>query len=220
MKTRRLLFFIWLSLARSDPLLYASSDRTLRTTSSVDLQVCATGVLSDERVDFEAAVHTQLRAALDDSSAVYLTRSYTTAADANYCLLYVYQAPSPADAALAESQIADAMHAQDTLIILFQGAQVTCALAVVPWAGDDAPLPIWNVSAATMLLWTAVAGGALVVCLFAACVFVAIANTQDSHHARQLLANDRVALLNAMKKHAPPPSPSPPPAAKKKGSPV
>ena len=202
----RLLLFLslFLRLAHAttqDPLI-ASSDQTLRTTSSVDLQVCAPGLLSDDRVGFEAAAHAQLRSVLDDSTAIYLTRTYTDAAADYYCLLYVYQAPSPSDAALVESQIADVMAAPDTLLVLFNGAQVACALAVVPWAGEDAPLPIWNVPAATMLLWTAVAAGALGVCLFAACVFICVANAQDTRHTRVLLAHDRHALLADMKKHA------------------
>ena len=217
-----LLLALWALPAQAgvDPLL-ASSDQTLRTTSSVDLQVCAPGILSDDRALFEATAHAQLRAVLDDSTAIYLTRTYTTA-DAYYCLIYVYQTPSPADAALVESQIADAMQASDTLIVLFQGVQVPCTLAVVPWAGEDPPLPIWNVPASTMLLWTAVAGGALAVCLFAACIFVAIANTQDTRHARALMASDRLAvhhlLLDDMKRHAT--SSAPASTKEKKKSPV
>ena len=138
------------------------------------------------------------------STSRRVTRTYTDAAADYYFLLYVYQAPSPSDAALVESQIADVimMAAPDTLLVLFNGAQVACALAVVPWAGEDAPLPIWNVPAATMLLWTAVAAGALGVCLFAACVYICVANAQDTRHTRMLLANDRHALLADMKKHA------------------
>jgi hypothetical protein len=202
----------------SDPLL-ASSDRTLRTTSSVDLQVCAPGILSDDRVLFEAAAHTQLRTVLDDSTAIYLTRAYTTADAGAYCMLYVYQTPSPADAALVESQLADAMQASDVLIVLFQGAQVRCALAVVPWSGEDPPLPIWNMPASTMVMWTSVVGGALGVCLFAACVFVAIANMQDTRHTRALMASDRSAvhqlLLADMKRHSSSSAPAMAPAAKK-----
>lgn len=161
-------------VVRAGPII-ASSELTLRTTSSVDLQVCASGVLSDEREALEAAIVARLRADLQDTSAVYLVRTYASV-NGVACFLYVYQAASPADAAETEAWIAaHEGNRMGTLLVNVGSIAFECALAVVPWRGEDPPLPLWSVSASTLVEWTLIAGAVLAVCLFSACCFVCIA---------------------------------------------
>jgi hypothetical protein len=171
-------FFLSLLLlsrvAEPSIILIASSELTLRTTSSVDIQVCAAGVLSDEREALETVIAARLRADLHDTSAVYLVRTY--AIDGGACFLYVYQAASPTDAAETETWIAaHEANRLGTLTVNLGGIAFECALAAVPWQGEDPPLPLWSVSASTLVEWTLIAGAVLAVCLFSACCFVCIA---------------------------------------------
>ena len=184
----------------------ASSELTLRTTASVDIQVCAGGILSDERAGVQAAILATLQYALGQTSAVYLARTYTTAQGAA-CFLYVYQAPSPTAANEAEVAIQNAVAAgatggaaqgPDTLTVQYGGTQLACTLAVAPWQGEDPPLPVWGVSAPTLVLWATAGGGALAACLLAACCFVLLAGGQDAARAKELLATDRDALRRAL----------------------
>ena len=177
-----LLLVCWLMLPRARAPLIASSELTLRTTSSVDLQVCAAGVLSDERDALEAAIAARLRADLQDTSAVYLVRTY--AIDGGACFLYVYQAASPSDAAETEAWIAaHEANRLGTLTVNVGRVAFECALAVVPWQGEDPPLPLWSVPASTLVQWTVIAGAVLVVCLCSACCFVFIAGVREERHA-------------------------------------
>ena len=78
-----------------------TSEQTISTTSSVDIQVCIGGVLSDERTAVEQAVLSTLTQGLA-TSAVYPTRQYTTSQGA-VCYMFVYQAPSPSAAQMTET---------------------------------------------------------------------------------------------------------------------
>ena len=115
-------------------MLIASSELTLRTTSSVDIQVCAGGLLSDQRDAAGAAVLTQLQYLLSRTTAVYLVRMSTTQLG-TVCWLFVYQAPSPAFAATAETLIAQQSGA-GSLVVAFNGQQLQCTTDVVPWVGE------------------------------------------------------------------------------------
>ena len=195
-------------------LIVASSELTLRTTSSVDLQVCASGVLSDERDALETAIAARLKGDLSDTTAVYLVRTY--AINGGACFLYVYQAASPYDAAETEAWLAahePTPNQLGTLTVYVGGVPFECALAVVPWRGEDPPLPLWSVSASTMMEWTLIAGSVLGVCLFSACCFVLLAGVRDGQRIRSVLSDDQRALgrLIAKKKtetHTKKPSPA------------
>ena len=166
--------------------LVASSELTLRTTSSVDLQVCASGVLSDERAALETVIAARLRADLRDTSAVYLVRTY--AINGGACFLYVYQAASPTDAAETEAWIAaQEANRLGTLTVNLGGVVFECALAVVPWRGEDPPLPLWAVPASTLVEWTLIAGSVLASCLLAACCFVFAGEVRNGQRMRRLL---------------------------------
>jgi hypothetical protein len=186
--------------ADAQPLQLASSELTMRTTASVDVQVCAAGVLSDERSAVQAAVLEQLQFLLGRTTAVYLVRQYTTNAGAA-CFMYVYQAPSPEDAAMAETLIAQQSgDAPNTLLVIVGGQRLQCATAVVPWRGEDPPLPLWQASASDLVLWGGVSGGVLAFCLVVTCCFVALARSEDERRARAILRTDRHALRALFRK--------------------
>ena len=183
------LLLLLLLRAAEASVLIASSELTLRTTSSVDVQVCAAGVLSDEREALEAVIAARLRADLHDTTAVYLVRTY--AINGGVCFLYVYQAASPTDSAETEAWIAaHEANRLGTLTVNLGGIAFECALAVVPWQGEDPPLPLWAVSASTLVEWTLIAGGVLAVCLFSACCFVLLASMRDGQRMRRMLSSE------------------------------
>jgi hypothetical protein len=214
----------WPPAARGgDPLIItiASSELTLRTTASVDIQVCAGGVRSDERPAVQVAVVEALRFALGRTTAVYLVRQYTTNAG-TACFLYVYQAPSPDDAALAEVLIRAAEAAGSsssggdnnnnnnnnnndgqlllTLTVNLDGQQrLPCAVTAVVWQGEDPPLPLWNASAADLIVWGGIAGGVLLACMLSACCFAALSRSEDARRAQALLDIDRAVLQRLLR---------------------
>lgn len=196
--------------------LIASSELTLRTTASVDIQVCVGGVLSDERAVVQAGVLEALRFALMRTTAVYPVRRYTTSAG-TVCFLFVYQAPSPDDAALTEALIraadagrasspstntntetdaaAAAAAAELTLTVdIDSRRQLQCAVTAIVWQGEDPPLPLWGASATDLVLWGGIAGGVLLACLLSACCFAALSRSEDERRARALLDTDRAVL--------------------------
>jgi hypothetical protein len=169
--------------AASSALVLADSELTMRTTASVDLQVCAPGVLSEERAVVADAVTTTLRFLLMQTTAVYLVREYTTPTSGDMCLLYVYQAPSPAAAAYTEvllSQQADVSEGQlsvtYTLATTSTTVRAICSLVVSQWQGEDAPLPLLpSVTADDLLFWGAIGGGVLAAAVVVACLCVVCA---------------------------------------------
>jgi hypothetical protein len=182
--------------AQVSPVL-ASSELTLRTTSSVDIQVCIDGVLSEERDGVQATVAARLREALQKTTAVYLIRTFTLARSGATCLVYVYQASTPALAAMAEVDIASGepkVGQMDTLTVTHNGATLVGTLTVAPWRGEDPPLPVWGVSADELVQWTLGASGVLGACLVAACCFVVLSSARDTRRIREVLAEDRQAL--------------------------
>ena len=183
----------------------------MRTTASVDIQVCAGAVLSDERVAVQTAVLEKLQYILGRTTAVYLVRQYTTNAG-TVCFLYVYQAPSPEAAALTETLILMAAPPTTTttttktdgatddknnallLEVNVNGETLQCTAAAVPWRGEDPPLPLWNASAADIVLWGGITGGVLASCLLVVCCFAALSRSEDERRARAVLETDRTAL--------------------------
>jgi len=171
----------------------ATSEQTMRTTSSVDIQACVDGVLSDERAAMQQAVLSTLTAALA-TTAVYPTRVYTTSAGAS-CYLFVYQAVSPT-AARGTGVILAALNKPPGpgLPVVYLNTQVQASLSVVPWQGEDPPLPPWNASAQDIIMWAEVVGGVLAVALLAACCFAMIQNSRERRWAQELMESDRASL--------------------------
>ena len=219
--------------ASSFPLTIASSELTMRTTASVDIQVCAGAVLSDERVTVQTAVLEKLQYILGRTTAVYLVRQYTTNAG-TVCFLYVYQAPSTEAAALTETLILMAAPApttttttktgsssatdnnnnnnnnnDNTLLLLEVNVNeetLQCTVAAVPWRGEDPPLPLWNASAADIVLWSGIIGGVLASCLLVVCCFAALSRSEDERRARAVLETDRTALRRLLSLRRPHPA--------------
>ena len=187
-------FTVISTTATSNTLVPPDSELTIRTTSSVDMQVCAPpGLLSDRRDAIQALCLAQLRYLLDQTTAVYLVRQSTTALGA-VCWVYVYQAPSPAAAALTEHQLSvQTGLGKLTLTDPADGQAYLCTTHVVPWQGESPPLsPYWDLSASDLIFYGGIAGGALALFLLVLCCFVVAAQSVDArryaqyqHHHRQ-----------------------------------
>ena len=206
-------WFFWLLLVEEVPtcceaqqpaaaaVVLATSELTLRTTASVDIQVCAGGVLSDQRDAVQAAVLAEVQFLLGRTTAVYPIRQYTTGLG-TVCYLLLYQAPSPEAASLAETLVAQ-RSGPGVLSVDYAGQQLDCTTAVVPWQGEDPPLPLWQVSAGDLILWGGAAGACAAFCLVAVCCFVALAHGEDARRAQRLLRRDHRVLrrLFARRRH-------------------
>ena len=175
----------------------------MRTTSSVDLQVCAASVLTEDRPGVEATVLAELQALLDHTTAVYLVSFYTTSSAGLICWRFVYQAPSSDAASMAETLIAQQPAGAGLLSLPYQGQTVQCTTSVQPWQGEAPPLPLWDLSASDLMLFGGAIGGALALCLIAVCCFIALARAQEDRRAKALLQSDHDAIRRAW--HSPRP---------------
>ena len=155
----------------------ATDTSTMRSTNSVDIQVCAGGVLANYRDAFEAALLQSLQTKLR-SLAVYLDTGYSDT-DGDMCLLYVLQAPNPTAAAQAFQYLNPQGSGSVTFLQPFQQAGVTaqanCTLTAAQWSGFSlsylgAPLPsMWTVN--DLLLWGSCGVGVLALVLAAGCCY-------------------------------------------------
>ena len=174
------------------------SELTLRTTSSVDMQVCASNLLSTDRDPVEAIVIASLRYALGRTTAVYLVRESTTSTGGTVCWTFVYQAPNPDAAARARQSIANAQPSgtpRDTLSVAYGGMVLLCPLTVVPWQGESAPIVLLpDLSAQDIVFYGGAAGGIMGVCMVATCCFIALSYSQDERRAQNVLRADRRAI--------------------------
>ena len=168
-------------------------EETLRTTSSVDVQVCVDGVLSTERDAVQQATQATLTAALS-SSAVYAVRRYTTASGAA-CFLFVYQAPSPEGARTAAARLGQLAAGGDGLPIVYRNTQIRGSYEAVPWRGEEPPPVAGAPSVGTLILWGGVGGGVLLACLVGTCCFALLSDARERRRADAILAADRELLL-------------------------
>ena len=170
----------------------------LRTTSSVDIQVCAPQVLSTERDSIMEAVGNRLQSVLS-STAVYHARTYTTAIDGGVCFLFVYQAPSPMVARNAVPLFGDVLDVQ------YEGFPVRCAISLVPWSGlekNTLGLP-WSWTGQDILLWGSCVGIALLFCVIGACFYVQITLNKERLQAQELYDQDKKMIARMVKKLRP-----------------
>ena len=192
------LMLLLLSSAHAAIPLPPESELTLRTTSSVDMQVCASNLLSTDRDPVEAIVIASLRYALGQTTAVYLVRESTASAGGTVCWTFVYQAPNPDAAARAGRAIANAQPPgtpRDTLAVPYGGMPLLCSLAVVPWQGESAPIvQLPDLSALDIVFYGGAAGGIMGVCMVATCCFIALSYSQDERRAQNVLRADRRAI--------------------------
>jgi hypothetical protein len=159
----------------------------MRSFSSVDVEVCADGVLSSERTGVQSAVQTQLRSVLH-SSAVYLAREFTK--EGAVCFLYVHQATSAEGARAAVSLLLGDTGEMD---VEYKKVGLLCRIEAVPWIGEEVgPLGVgWELTANDVLLWGGCLGGVLTMCLVGVCCCVQLSWKRDSKRAEELLRQDR-----------------------------
>jgi hypothetical protein len=137
------------------------------STSSVDMQACVNGVLSNERDALQSALLSTLNAALSTDNAVYPSRRYTNAN--GLCFIFVYQAQSPSAARASILQL-DAVKSVD-----FNGDRIETRIHAVPWRGEELPLGAPSVN--ELMVWFIVSISLLFSCILGMCCFVAIRHT-------------------------------------------
>ena len=135
-----------------------TTEQTMRTTSSTDIQICVEGVLSDERDAMQIVATNTLTVGLA-SSAVYAVRRYTTGLGAT-CYLFVYQAPSPDVARKAGVLLAQLLPSATELPLVYKNTQIKVLYYYYYYYGK-----LWQAMACCGLLWLAMA----LLCLAIAC---------------------------------------------------
>ena len=151
------------------------SNAVLRSTNSVDVQVCvSTAFLTPLRGDFQTALYTYLTQTILNSNALYLDRQYTTA-DGGLCYLYVYQGSSPSNAAMVLERLTQRVDQQNSLSIQLGQDTIKCSVSAAQWSGDDlsylgAPFPLlWT--ATDLVLWASCVLSGLCLCVAGICCF-------------------------------------------------
>ena len=84
---------LMICLIKSQQIVEANTEFTMRNSNSIDIQVCAPSVLANERDGVQKSIFNQIKQTLDNT-AVYYTRLYSTSTG-TVCFLYVFQASSP-----------------------------------------------------------------------------------------------------------------------------
>jgi hypothetical protein len=164
----------------------AQHNSVIRTTNSVDVQLCVqTAFLTPQRDAFLQALIAYLTESILNSNALYLDRQYTTT-DGGLCYLFVYQAPGPDNAVSVLERLAE----QRTLSVPFGNAPIQCSVQAAQWAGDDlsylgAPLPgLWTVN--DLLLWGACCLTVVFLCMSGMCCYAFVVLRRQrgakSHH--------------------------------------
>jgi len=168
----------------------SNSEFTMRSSNSVDIQVCVSSVLSDERNDVQLVIATKLQAELA-STSVYYTRLYTTS-QGTVCFLYVYQASSPD---MARNSAAILLHNEATLYVRYKNNDVSCTIAAVPWQGEGygplGPDIPWEWTGSDVILWGGCIAGLLLSLVIAMCCFVRFSVGKEQLRASEILKADR-----------------------------
>ncbi len=148
-----------------------TADGVMRTTNSVDIQVCVNSAfLTPQRDAFQAALCGYLTGSVLNSNGLYLDRQFTTGAG-SLCYLYVFQAPSPKYAQLTLGRLTE----QASITVPLSGADIACSVSAAQWSGDNlsylgAPFPLlWTVN--DMLLWGGCLLSVLFLCMSGLCCF-------------------------------------------------
>ena len=173
----------------------SNSEFTMRTVNSVDIQVCVSSILSDEKNDVQLAISTKLQADLS-STSVYYTRLYTTI-QGTVCFLYVYQASSPE---MARNSVPTLLHGDATLYVRYKNIDVSCTIAAVPWQGEGygplGPDIPWKWTGSDVILWGGCIAGLLLFLVIAMCCFVRFSVNREQQRASDILKADRHLLGN------------------------
>lgn len=178
-------------------ILEANSEFTLRSTSSVDIQVCASSVLSNERSGVQQSIAGQVQEALG-STSVYLTREYTTNTG-TVCFLYVYQAPSPE---IARNSGPILLTNGVVCPVQYSGFEIGCTIAAVPWQGEGygplGPDIPWQWTGSDVILWGGSTAGTLIFCMIGVCCFIRIAISREQKRASDILQIDKNLIGNVI----------------------
>jgi hypothetical protein len=174
----------------------ANTEFTMRTTNSIDIQVCASSVLSSERDGVQTSVVAQIKQALD-STAVYYTRAYSTNAG-GICFLYVYQASSPT---MARNAVPLLLRSSDNdnngavFSVQYNGFELGCSITAVPWQGEGygpfGPDLPWQWTGNDVIMWGGCTAGALVFCVLGMCCLVRISASREQQRADKILQLDK-----------------------------
>lgn len=168
-----ILFFLAMSISSAQP------NSVIRTTNSVDVQVCVeTAFLTPQRDAFLQTLTSYLMQSILNSNALYLDRQYTTV-DGGLCYLFVYQAPEPDNAINVLERLAE----QPALYVPFGSTTIQCTVEAAQWSGDNlsylgAPFPgLWTVN--DLVLWGACFLTVLFLCLSGMCCYAFIVLRSD-----------------------------------------
>jgi hypothetical protein len=174
-----------------------NTDFTVRTTNSVDIQVCASSVLSNERDSVQASIIAQIKLALD-STGVYYTRAFSTNAG-GVCFLYVYQASSPSMARNAVPILLTNSNNNNNngavFSVQYNGFDLGCSITAVPWQGEGygpfGPDIPWQWTGSDVIMWGGCIAGTLVFCILGMCCLVRISASQERQRADKILLMDK-----------------------------
>ena len=173
----------------------ANTEFTMRTTNSVDIQVCASSVLSNERDGVQTSVVAQIKQALD-STAVYYTRAYSTN-DGGICFLYVYQASSPV---MARNAVPILLRSNNNnngaaFSVQYNGFDLGCSITAVPWQGEGygpfGPDLPWQWTGSDVIMWGGCIAGVLVFCILGMCCLVRISASREQQRADKIFQLDK-----------------------------
>lgn len=165
-------------------------DSLIRSTNTVDIQVCASSILSNSRDLLQVTINENLKAILQ-TSAIYLTRTYTTDLG-TICFLYVYQSTSPQS---ARDSVPILVQNNGILSMTFQSRTVQCAVSAVPWQGEGSgplgPGLPWQWTGTDAILWGGSIAGILLTCIIGICCYVRIVSSREHERVEKLLMRDR-----------------------------
>jgi hypothetical protein len=174
----------------------ANSRIFVQNSNSVDIQLCALGILPENRVSFQQAALKYLQQIVT-SDAVYIINQFTTASSA-VCFVYVFQATNPSIAQQAFALLSMLSPAQ----VVYMNTQWPCTVTASPWqditkAPFGVPLPFqW--SANDLLLW-GLCGGAVMSCIaIFFCICIIRTSFDDVRACMARVDRDETVLLKAL----------------------
>jgi hypothetical protein len=186
---------LMICLIKSQQIVEANTEFTMRNSNSIDIQVCAPSVLANERDGVQKSIFNQIKQTLDNT-AVYYTRLYSTSTG-TVCFLYVFQASSPD---MAQNAVIVLLNNNGLLYVQYNEFEISCTIAAVPWQGEaygplgpDIP---WQWTGSDVLLWGGSTAGALLFCVVGVCCLIKISASKEQQRASKILQMDKNLLNN------------------------
>ena len=173
---------------------YCVESDLFRTTSSVDVQVCAPSVLANERESIKGVIESELKTILSNTG-VYYARTYTTSSG-GVCFLFVFQASSPNT---ARNSVPVLVGDNGILNIQYDNSYVSCTIEAVPWSGIENTLGLpWSWTGQDILMWGSCTGVLLVICVVSSCCYLQLSLSKEKKRAQALLDQDSQ-MLSSLK---------------------